>query len=165
MNKLVVFAASIVATSSALTGPLASQDIVVSPPSSSSFVAMVSKDLDSQLARQRFDPRANVHGIAKVRFQVGKDGQAINVVTYEGSGNSRLDAAARRAVHGLSSLAPAPAGVAEGQVVQANIIVADDQVELARLTKRLIREETARIASSAQERAVLALNLTPRMVS
>ncbi|MFA6031510.1 MAG: TonB family protein [Myxococcota bacterium] len=165
MNKLAITALSAAATALVLAVPVASQEIVVSLRSNSSYVAEVSKDLDARLAGLYFDPHWDVHGIAKVRFQVGPDGRAINVVTYEGSGNGRLDAAARHVVHRLTSLAPMPVGIGSAQVIQANIIVADSQWQMARLTRKLARDEAARIASSPRERAVLALASVPRVAS
>jgi len=166
MNKLTIFAISAAVTATVLAVPLASQEIVVSPRSDATFVADVSQDLNEQLRHVRFfDPRADATGIAKVRFQAGEDGRATNVELYQGSGRSQVDRVAEQAVRRLSSLSPMPFGSEEGQIIQANIIVASSQPQLDRLTRRLAREETARIASSPRERAVLALTLAPRPVS
>lgn len=165
MNKLTIFAISAAVTATVMAVPLASQEIVVSPRSDTTFVADVSQDLNAQLSRIRFDPREEANGIAKVRFQVGEDGRAANIEMYQRSGHTQVDRAAQRAVRGLSSLSPLPFGSEDGQVIQANIIVASSQPQMDRLTRKLVREETARIASSPRERAVLALTLAPRPVS
>lgn len=165
MNKLAILAISAAVTASVLAVPLASQDIVVVPQSHANFVAQVSKDLDRQLARIHFDPREDATGIAKVRFQASPDGRATQVEIYQRSGSGQLDSAARRAVRGLTNLTPLPYGSEDGQVIQANIVVAGSRQEMQRLTSRLSREEAARIARSPQERAVLALTLAPRPVS
>ena len=165
MNKLAIFTIPAALAVTAIAVPLASQEIVVSPRSDTTFVTEVSRDLDEQLNRIRLAPHWDASGISKVRFQAGPDGKAVHVKTYEGSGNGALDRVARKAVSRLTSLNPMPYGSEQGQVIQANIIVASTHSQLERLSRRLAREEAARIARSPDERKVLALTLAPRPVS
>ncbi|WP_369026239.1 TonB family protein [Qipengyuania sp. RANM35] len=165
MNKIAVFAISLAVTGSVLAVPIASQEIVVSPRSDTTFVEEVSQDLEARLAATRIDPRWDAKGIVQVRFQAGGDGRPTNIAMYRSSGNSQLDRAARRAVSGLTSLDPMPVGSSDDQVIQANILVASSDAQMARLTRKLARDEAARIARSPRERAVLALTLAPRPVS
>ncbi len=165
MNKLVTLAISIAVTASILATPLASQEIIVSPRSHAVFVSNVQDDLNNQLNRlQFFSPWAN-SGATSVRFTAGADGRPDNIVTYRKSGSTRIDRAGRRAVARLTTLAPLPLGVAEGQVIQANIIFANSDTHAERLQRKVARDEARRIASSPRERAVLALNAGPRPAS
>ena len=65
----------------------------------------------------------------------------------------------------LTSLAPQSYGIDEGQVIQANIIVASSDKQAKRLQEKLARAEADRIARSPRERGVLALTMTGRPVS
>lgn len=165
MNKLAIFAIPAAIAASALAVPLASQEIVVSPRSEQTFVTEVSKDLDKQLNYIRFDPRSGNSGLTKVRFRADSDGKATSIKTYKGSGNTEIDRVARKAVSRLTSLSPMPYGSGRQQVIQANIIVASSDRDLDRLSRRLAREEAARMAQGPEEQQVLALTLVPRPVS
>ena len=159
MNKLATLALSAAVTASLLATPLASQEIIVSPVSAARFVADVQSDLDRQLQRSQPAWDRAQTGVTSVRFTAGEDGRADNIVTYRRSGSSSLDRAARRAVSRLTSLAPLPMGASEGQLIQANIVYAKSERHADRLTRQLAREEAQRIASSPEERAVLALTI------
>lgn len=161
MNKLSIFATSLAATALLVGLPLSSQEIVVSPRSGSTYVAEVSKDLQQQMDAQDFDTGWAAAGIAKVRFQAGADGRAVNIRTYRRSGDRMLDVRARQVVGRLSSLYPLPDGASAGTVIQANIIVARSRRHLDQLTRKLAREEAQRMAASPEERTVLALTLVP----
>ncbi|WP_324828617.1 TonB family protein [Qipengyuania zhejiangensis] len=165
MNKLTILALSAAATASIIAVPLASQEIVVSPRGTTTFVQEVSNDLNQQLERIPMGPRFDSHGIVKIRFRSSEDGRPVDISTYQSSGRNQLDAAARRAVRGLTSLAPLPRGANGANVIQANIIVAQSERQMENYTRRLAREEAARIASSPEERAVLALTLGADPVS
>lgn len=148
---------------SMLAVPLLSQEIVVSRQSEQAFVEQVSSDLDTQLRRMRIDPRWEPAGIVKVRFHANADGTPRGITTYESSGNRRLDRAARRAVSKLDSLAPLPASAGYDPAIQANIIVARTRSQMESLGEKLAESEATRLASGdAEERAVLALNMSPR---
>lgn len=162
MNKFTIFTISIAAAGTITATSTAAQEIVVSPRATEAFVHAVSADLDEQLERIRFGPRWEPSGIAQVRFRAGEDGRAYAIATYRKSGDSRFDRAALRAVEGLSSLSPLPYDAAKGQLIQANIVMARSDTEFERLSKKLAREEAARIASSKAEKAVLALTLVPQ---
>lgn len=165
MNKLTILTLSIAATATVFTLPLAAQNIIVSPNQHDAFVTAVSEDLDNQLDHVRGGPRWDPAGIAQIRFQAGEDGRPHAVTVYRSSGDNRYDRAAVRAIKGLTSLSPAASDVLPNQTIQANIIVARSQSELDRLSKRLARDEAARLASSPRERTVLALTMASRPVS
>ncbi|WP_435199413.1 energy transducer TonB family protein [Qipengyuania sp. 902] len=159
MNKLSIFAMSVAVTASLLATPLASQEIVVSPTSPSEFADNVQKDLDRHLRQIRVSPQSAPSGAASVRFTAGVDGRPENVTIYRKSGSSQVDRASRRAVSRLTSLSPLPRGSANGQVIQANIIFANNEKQAERLSRQLAREESRRLASSPAERSVLALTV------
>ena len=158
MFKPVLFTVAASAAATVFAAPLASQtasqNIVVSPQSSAGFAQEVGSDLDAQLARMQLDPRWDETGIVKLRFRASQDGTPTGIATYQSSGNRSLDRKSRKAVEGLTSLAPFPAGT----VIQANIIVARSNSQMKDLSRRLARSEAARLASDdPAERAVLAL--------
>ena len=73
MNKLSIFALSVVVSASLIAGPLAAEQIVVSPRDRSAFVERVEGDLANQLGKIRFDPRWDESGTTSVRFTSGID--------------------------------------------------------------------------------------------
>lgn len=159
--KALLISAAVAA--SLLAVPLSSQEIVVSRQSEQAFVEQVSSDLDTQLRRMRIDPLWEPAGIVKVRFHANADGTPRGITTYESSGNRRLDRAARRAISKLDSLAPLPASAGYDPVIQANIIFARTRSQMESLSEKLAESEATRLASGdAEERAVLALNMSPR---
>lgn len=163
MLNLKILAVSTAVAATMLAVPLFSQEIVVSPQGERAFVEQVSTDLNTQLRRIRSDLRGQPSGIVKVRFRANADGTPRNIVTYEGSGNRRLDRHARRAVSKLDSLAPLPVSAGYDPVIQANIIVAKTRQQVDSLAQELADSEAKRLASGdAKERAVLALNMAPR---
>ena len=163
MNKRTILALAMAVTIA--TPPLAAQNIVVSSGVYDNFVTEVSRELDIQLDRIRPAPRWEPSGIAQVRFRTGSDGRAHDISTYRRSGDGRLDREAIRAVERLTSLASQPELVKPGRMVQVNIIVASTRSQFDRLSKRLARDEAARIASSPREKAVLALSMAPQPLS
>lgn len=163
MFKPTILILSTAAAATMLAVPLSSQEIIVSAQSEETFVEEVTKDLDTQLRRMRLDPRWTPSGIVKVRFHAEADGTPRDLVTYQSSGSRRLDREVMRAVSKLDSLAPLPASAGYDPIIQANVIVADSKSEFENLNKDLAESEARRLASGdAGERAVLALNMTPR---
>lgn len=164
MNRYLLFALSTAAAASFVTVPAASQQIVVSPESSRALAESVSAGLDRQLRQTRYDPRVDDYGIAKVRFRAGVDGKATDVTTHEESGRPSLDRMARRAVSRLSGIHPGNYGVGNGQIFQANIVMARSEAHMAKLMKDLARDEARRIASAPTERTVLAVSNLSRPI-
>lgn len=163
MLNLKILAISTAAAASMLAVPLSSQEIVVSPQTQQAFVAQVSSDLDNKLRKMRIDHRWEPAGIVKVRFRANDDGTPKDISTYESSGDYRLDRTVRRAISRLENLAPLPASAGYDPMIQANIIVASSRRQMESLSEKLAQSEATRLASGdVEERAVLAINLSPR---
>ena len=164
MKRLAILSAASALAVTLLAVPGMSQEIVVSSTRSTDvMIEQVNADLDRQLnIASRRDRQLIGAGIAIVRFQCDENGKPDNVALFRRSGDRAVDRTAMRAVSKLSTLHPLPASLEKDQLFQANIVLAQDYVTLDRLSKKLEREEAARIASSPGERTVLALGVTPR---
>ncbi|MBX7494898.1 hypothetical protein K3172_03380 [Qipengyuania sp. 6B39] len=165
MNKFAIFAISAAVTASVLAVPIASQEIVVSPRAATAFAQTVEADLGVQLQRVHFVAPSGITGFTSVRFQCGPDGKARNIATFGGTGSRRIDQLGRRAVARLTSLTPQSYGIDEGQLIQANIIVAPNDKQMKRMRDKLERAEADRLARSPREKAVLALTMAGHPVS
>ena len=162
MYKIVTLSLALAASAVLLAEPVTAgadePSIVVTPEKShAQFVAIVSRDLDTQLeaaSKHLYLPIAE--GITKVRFTRTADGAPENVTIYQKSGIRTLDRIARRAVSNLESLDAVPADIGPDQVYQANIVFANNVERAEELQKRLMAEETARFASEPSERRVFA---------
>ncbi|WP_271079389.1 energy transducer TonB family protein [Aurantiacibacter sp. MUD61] len=163
MTKLLNATFAIALVAGGLSVPLHAQDqaqdtIIVQPASSEAvFAGRLTQELDQQLARVRFPLRVEDTGIVRVRFVTDDDGTPGEAYIYESSGSRFLDRAAVQAVSRMDSVGPAPWGSEDGQQVQANIIFANSEYELGRLTRRLEAEESER----TYEPHILALNVVP----
>ena len=120
----------------------------------------VGKSLDRRLTtatrQTRVDP---VSGIVQLRFTLDASGRAHDIQVLNGSGDSRTDAVAKRAVRGLSQLADAPVANASAQTFQANIIFADDARAYRKLAKALAASENIRMAQADSEGGVISFGL------
>ncbi|MBX7458543.1 energy transducer TonB [Qipengyuania sp. 1NDH17] len=165
MTKILTLLLALVCSAAMLAEPLSSQSIVVTPENArAQFVERVSQDLDHQLLRASRWGDDYGEGIAVVRFTRGADGEPENVRLYRKTGTYGLDRTAVRAVNRLDSIKTVPAGIADDQVYQANIIFANNDRSLVRLSDKLDAEEAARLAMGGNERRVLAFGyvaLTP----
>ncbi|MBO6768723.1 MAG: energy transducer TonB [Erythrobacter sp.] len=141
--------------------PAISQDIIVSAEEAAA-VERISRELDRNLVAADWSRnRSAGEGIAMVRFQRGADGRPVNVKIYRRSGSGSVDRLARRAVNRLGLSVPLPAIGGDGQLFQANIIVASSDAEFANLSTTLGKLEKARLADP-RERAVFAFSASPR---
>lgn len=170
MNKFAVLTLASLLSATVLAGPVLSQGnpeiVVTSGRSTADLVAAVSADLDRQLFRVARGQRQELDdGIAVVRFECASDGTPDKVALIRRSGDADTDKVAIEAVERLASLHPLPAGVSDRQLFQANIIFADTWRQRDKLSRQLAREESARIASSGEERAVFAINAGSRIRS
>lgn len=87
-------------------------------------------------------------GITYVRFTCSADGKAQNIATVATSDyKPNLDRVGREAVQRMSSLHPLFAGVKEGQVFEAAVVVADDHRQLRRLNAE-VAKRAQRVNSS-----------------
>ncbi len=124
---------------------------------SAAWAGRVSDNLSNSL---RY-PNTPTSGFVSVRFECGPDGKPVNVAILDHS-KGRFDAEAIRAVRGLRSLHPLPQSMVPGQQLQANLVFATNQYELARQTGRLQQAEAKRLATSRAEHKVLVLNSSSR---
>ncbi|MGQ7830605.1 energy transducer TonB family protein [Altererythrobacter sp. Z27] len=163
MNTLLKLSLATALAGVAVASPLASQEIRVVPTADGTqrFISDVSHDLDQELGMIDLDNWRFRGGFAQVRFQVDPEGRAENVTLYRKSGDRQVDRTALRAVERLDSIGELPAGYPDDQVIQANIVLARSESQMASLNKRLRRVEEARIAEAAGKPGapVLALSI------
>lgn len=157
MNRIAKLTLASALAVSALAVPVQSQEIVVtSERSVDKFVEEVSSDLTRKLGRAYISPRTNPSGFAIVRFECGANGKPENITLYRGSRDREVNRIAQRAVGRLGSLHPLPGDLRDGQLLQANIVIANSEDGYARLAEQLRRSEEARMASAPGSRPVLA---------
>ena len=154
----------------ALSAPLAAQDrsqdedntIFVQPTSEEAeYAAQVGQQLDRNLARYNIPFGARSTGVVRVRFTASENGEAENLRLVGNSRSTHLDRAALWAVRRLTDITPDFTGSADGREIQANIIFADTERQVERMTRRVMREEAARMAEARErgEPPVLALTI------
>ena len=145
------------------TAPATSQGIVVSAETAA--VDLVSRDLDRKLLHaEGIRRQATGEGLAMVRFYRDADGRPTDVTLYRKSGRHDVDRIALRAVSRLGRAAPLPVGRGEGQIFQANIILANGHGAHAALAREMVRLEQARLADP-RERSVFAFGSRPQAVA
>ena len=145
------------------TAPATSQGIVVSAETAA--VDRVSRDLDRNLLRaEGFRRQPTGEGLAMVRFYRGADGLPADVTLYRGSGRRDVDRIALRAVSRLGRAVPLPDAGGDGQIFQANIILANSHRAHAALASEMVRLEQARLADP-RERSVFAFGSRPQAVA
>ena len=163
MNKLLSLSLASLLAGAAFTSPLASQEIRVVPTADGTqhFISDVSHDLDRELGIIDLDNWRFRGGFAQVRFQVDPEGRAENVTLYRRSGDPQVDRIAMKAVERLDSIGELPVGYPDDQVIQANVILARSESQMASLNKQLKRVEANRIAQAAGKPGapVLALSI------
>lgn len=158
MNRKALLTIASALAAATLVAPVQSQDIVVtSERSLDRFVEDVSANLDSELERAHIPLRSDPNGYAIVRFECGADGKPRNVTLFRRARDADVNRMARQAVGRLSSLHPLPRDLRDGQVIQANVVIARSEDHYQRLAAELSRSEAKRIASSESERRVVAL--------
>ena len=106
--------------------------------------------------------RSDVSGLVSVRFHCGPDGRPTALTITRHSGIHELDNAALRAIGKLDSLYPLPDEMVTGRSVRADIVIAQDQITLDRLSAKLDRERRALARSGANHSADLALTVSKR---
>ena len=92
-------------------------------------------------------------GMVSLRFHCSDEGKPTDIAFSHRSDNAGLNAIARRTVSRLRNMHPLPAGVAEGQVFEATILVASDGREYNRQLA-LLRQRQQDVRGQAE---VLAL--------
>jgi TonB family protein len=163
MKKTISFVLALAFAATAAPAISKNQPIVVS---AASVEAKVSRDLDRQLENAARTARYDHgDGYAMVRFTRGADGRPENISFYRRSGVSGVDRLARTAVKRLGLNGGLPDTGVANQPFQANIVLATSQPAFERLAADLGRAERQRLASSAGERAVVAVSGGSRTAS
>ena len=137
------------------------ENVVIAPPRSlQNWQASVSRDLSAHMQYPRFfGPMVTDSDFVVVRFQCGSDGRPSDMSLTRKSRNSRFNSAALRAVSAIRTLHPLPEGMAEGLVIQANLVFATNEQELAWQYARLRQSERTRMAALPKADNAVALNL------
>lgn len=100
-------------------------------------------------------------GMVSLRFHCNEEGRPTAIAFSHRSDSAGLDAIARRTVARLRNMHPLPAGVGEGQVFEATILVASDSYEYGRQLAQLRQRQLDARGQSPQVLAlVTALNPT-----
>lgn len=108
-------------------------------------------------------PRGAESDFVVVRFTCGEDGMPSNVTVLRKSRDSRFNREAARAVSALKGLHPLPAGLATGRTLQANVVFATNESDMARQVARLRQSERIRMAAVGTDPdTVIALNPVAR---
>jgi hypothetical protein len=130
MNKLVVAAlAACLATTVSAKQP---EMVVTANPSFTSWVQNASRSLD--YAMMRVDLARSESGVTYVRFNCDPNGKPQNITTMSSAvRHPVLDRVGRQVIKRVRTLHPMFDGARPGQLVEAAIIVADDQAQLDRL--------------------------------
>ena len=102
-------------------------------------------------------------GSVSVRFQCSEDGRPAALALHRKSGSRALDLAAMRAVSGVKTLHPMPAGLPSNQTFEANILFASSMSDYSHQLEQLQQEAKQRNAWFRQEPAVIALNAGARV--
>lgn len=109
----------------------------------------VTQSLDRRLVSvERANRATPVAGIVQLRFTLDENGQPQGFQTLTSSGDRATDRVAIGAVRGLTQLGDAPVAGAADKTFQANIIFAKSQAQHARLSQKLAKIESARLARS-----------------
>lgn len=132
------------------------------------FVSRLASDLTANL---RLPYRAGhpiqPTGAVSVTFNCGPDGRPVDIAITHQSGSAAVDRSAVLAVAKLSGFHPASAGFAADLPVRADIIVAEDDEQAARLARRLRQSNERRmLARKPGQRPielVLTINTTSRV--
>jgi hypothetical protein len=156
MHKIVIAAMAACLATSASAG----QDMTVTANRSiDSWVQDASRSLDSAL--DRVDLSRSETGITYVRFNCDEEGTPQNVATVRmGGSKPNLARAGRNAVRKIRTLHPLFEGARPNQLVEAAIVVADDQDQLDRLLAEVnerARQQNARWAASGTANPVVSL--------
>jgi len=106
--------------------------------------------------------RSDVSGLVSVRFHCGPDGRPTALTITRRSGIREIDNAALRAIGKLNSLHPLPDEMTTGRSVRADIVFAQDQITLDRLSAKLNQERRAFARSGTDHSADLALTVSKR---
>lgn len=127
MNKLVVAAlAACLATTVSAKQP---QMTVTANTSVDVWVQNASRTLDQAL--KRTDLARSETGVTYVQFNTDADGKPRNITTVDtGKFQPNLDRVGRQAVKRMRSLQPTFEGARPNQLIEAAIVVADNQDEL-----------------------------------
>nr|WP_298898857.1 energy transducer TonB [uncultured Altererythrobacter sp.] len=159
MTTTLAAALSIAAFSPAIAGEQ-STIVVESESAMQAWQKDVGRSLDRRLAtatkQTRIDP---VSGIVQLRFTLDGSGKPRDISVLNGSGDTRTDFVAKRAVRGLTQLANAPVANASEQTFQANIVFADDKATYSKLAKALAASENIRMAQADSEGGVISFGL------
>lgn len=134
MKVLVLAAvAAAIAVPGASSARLPEDTIIVgAPPTVAVWSSMVSGQLDRNLRAVASAPLQHTvipTGVVSVRFHCSDEGRPTAIELSQRSANAGLNSIARRAVSRLRNMHPLPAGVADGQVFEATILVASDSYE------------------------------------
>jgi protein TonB len=116
--------------------------------------ARASKSLEGRLRYPAYLlNREPNEGVVRVRFRCSESGAPAAVTLARSSGHGELDRAALRAVRGIPTLHPLPAGITHDQQFQAVVLFATDRDHFDRQTKAINDEaarQNGRIAQGSQ---------------
>lgn len=129
-------------------------------PTVKTWKARLTNELDHRLATvtsHRF-VRDSGDGFAVVMFRCGPDGRAQDINLVQSSNNDYVNRTAMRAISGLRKLHPMPAELKTGQLVRANIVLADDGDGIDRQLRKLRKATSSRTVAATQGERVIVLN-------
>lgn len=157
MNKLVLAAFAACLATSVSAKP--QQMVVTGNPSLPSWVESTSRSVDSAL--ERVNISRSETGVTYVRFTCDEAGKPQNITTVRtGMHAPNLDRVGRQTISKIKSLHPMFDGAQPNQLVEAAIVIADDQREIDRLlteVKTRAREQNAKWAARGVPNPVVSL--------
>lgn len=159
MKKLAIAALAACLATSVSAEPEVLPMVVTASPSMTNWVETASRSLNSALAR--VDISRSETGITYVQFNCDESGKPKNIRTVRSQGyDSGLARVGRRTIGRIRSLHPMFAGARPNQLIEAAIIVADDQRQYDRLiaeASRHAREQNALWAARGLPNPVVSL--------
>lgn len=159
MTTTLAAALSIAAFSPAIAGEQGTI-VVESESAMQAWQQDVGRSLDRRLVAAAKQKRIDtVSGIVQLRFTLDASGKAHDIEVLNGSGDSRTDLVAKRAVRSLSQLADAPVADVSSQTFQANIIFADNEATYSKLAQALVKSEGIRVAQADSEGGVISFGI------
>lgn len=138
------------------TGSAQQADIVVQPPTTAAWSAVMARELERGMIYPRADfGRGEPEGVARVRFTCSDTGAPTGVTLWRSSGDRRIDQAALRAVGRIKTMHPLPAGVGHDQRYAALLVFARTEASRERQLRAVMAEpEMRRWAAMAKGRTL-----------
>lgn len=159
MNKFVIAAFAVCLATSVSAKQQPQMMVVTGSPSFPNWLENTSRSVNSAL--DRVDISRSETGITYVQFNCDAEGKPQNITTVRsGRYSPNLDRVGRRAVARIKTLHPMFVGAQPNQVVEAAIIIAEDQRHLNSLLAKVserARERNAQWAARGLPNPVVSL--------